>query len=96
MKILITVNTEIHDVKILNLFAEGYEDEKVVYKASEATHFDKVTKQLPLVIQITFVGDLANYGISYTDENEERHNMSINMSNFDSGIYLEPICIREE
>lgn len=95
MKILITVNKEIHDVKILNLFAEGYEDEKIVYKAYEATHFDKVTKQLPLVIQITLVGDLANYGLSYTDENEERHNMSINMSNFDSSIYLEPIEIKE-
>ena len=77
---------ELFALKVLDITEEG----KLVYETETLYSLDRLTPEKPLVVKLSFPGDLRAYGISYEDAEGkgEEHRFSICMSGKDGSLLM--------
>ncbi len=88
-KVVYLSDGEVRDVRILSLQMTDFKDGKPVFEETELYRQDTLTPDCPLVVQLTFVGDLPNNGISYVDSAGETQRFSLSTSGKDGSLFLE-------
>ena len=90
--ILITSDSWVSNLNIWNLFVEDVADDGTVTcsttLAGDDCHWDTVTLDTPIAVQLIFYGDLPTYGISYEDQHGTLHCFAIEVSGDDGSILL--------
>ena len=71
-------NTEIDD--------EG----KITYQIEELYTQETLTADTQLVVELTFMGEIPNYGISYDNHTGEIHRFTVSESGYDGSVILSP------
>ena len=79
----------VRDVRILSLQMTDFKDGKPVYEETELYYQETLTPDCPLVVQLTFAGDLPNNGISYVDSAGNTQRFSVSTSGKDGSLFLE-------
>ncbi len=89
VKILVTVDETITDVKIYALEFTDFDTEnnQPIYNKTLVGQFDSITPEMPLVIQQTYAEFMATCGFSYVDANGGEHMIGIT----ESGLNGNPI-----
>ena len=91
-KIRFSFNEEVRGFRILNLnITDVTEDGELVYTYSEATDGRIFKKGDEITYEMSFLGDIPNYGVAYLDEKGEEHLLSIYESGFDGSICLDEL-----
>ncbi|MCR5230877.1 MAG: hypothetical protein K6D03_12200 [Solobacterium sp.] len=82
--VLLTANTAVSDLKFLRIryYASGTRTGYRIYET------DKVNEDMPLLVHMTFYGDLPSYGISYTDLDGSARCFEIVQSGKDGSLIL--------
>lgn len=89
MRILLTTDSTISKVRILSLKVKSVDAQgKAAFAEKEIYTQASLTPQRPLVLNLTFLGDIPNYGISYTDENGSVKSYAIGQSGEDGSLLL--------
>ena len=79
----------VNDFRILSLFLDDVaEDGTPTFTTMEIYQTERLDSEHPLVVGMTFYGDIPNYGISYTDESGETKYYALQMSGEDESIQL--------
>lgn len=90
--ILITSDSWVSNLNIWNLFVEDVADDGTVTcsttLAGDDCHWDTVTLDTPIAVQLIFYGDLPTYGISYEDQHGTLHCFAIEVSGDDGSLLL--------
>lgn len=90
--ILITSDSWVSNLSILNLFVEDVADDGTMTLsatlAGDDCHWDTVTSDTPIAVQLIFPGDLPAYGISYEDRHGVLHRFAIEVSGYDGSLLL--------
>lgn len=90
--ILITSDSWVSNLSILNLFVEDVADDGTMTLsatlAGDDCHWDTVTSDTPIAVQLIFPGDLPAYGISYEDRQGVLHRFAIEVSGYDGSLLL--------
>ena len=85
--------SRVTDFKVLSLeFVDYTEDGKIKFDSKELYSQEELGKDTPLIVTMTFVGDIPNYGISYVDENGQTKKYSIDLSGYDGSLFLSEIA----
>ena len=91
--ILITPDSRVSDLSILNLFVEDVADDGTMTLsatlAGDDCHLDIVTKDTPIAVQLIFPGDLPAYGISCVDQYGVLRRFAIEISGDDGSLLLQ-------
>ncbi len=91
-KIVFSAGKRVKDFKVLALsMADVDEDGKIRFTVKELYALDQLTPERPLVVGLTFYGDLPHYGISYVDENGITRQFAIQISGKDGSLLLDAI-----
>lgn len=79
-------NFELFALNVLDITEEG----KLVYETETLYSLDRFTPEKPLVVKLSFPGDLPAYGISYQDPDgsETTHRFSIGESGMDGSLFM--------
>ncbi len=89
IRILISVDNTVENFKVLGLeFQDADATGKPVFKEKELYTKKTLTPQRPLVITMTFLGDLPNYGISYLEKQGATMKFAIQQSGEDGSLLL--------
>ena len=90
--ILITSDSWVSNLSILNLFVEDVADDGTMTLsatlAGDDCHWDTVTSDTPIAVQLIFPGDLPAYGISYEDQYGVLRRFAIEVSGYDGSLLL--------
>lgn len=90
--ILITSDSWVSNLSIWNLFVEDVADDGTmtcsVTLAGDDCHWDIVTSDTPIAVQLIFPGDLPAYGISYEDQYGVLRRFAIEVSGYDGSLLL--------
>ena len=90
--ILITSDSWASDLNIWNLFVEDVADDGTMTcsatLAGDDCHWDTVTSDTPIAVQLMFPGDLPAYGISYEDQHGTLRRFVIEVSGDDGSLLL--------
>ena len=90
--ILITSDSRVSDMSIWNLFVEDVADDGTMTLsatlAGDDCHWDTVTSDTPIAVQLIFPGDLPAYGISYEDQHGVLRRFAIEVSGYDGSLLL--------
>ena len=79
----------VKDIKVLGLeFVDISEDGKVRFKTSELFRRDSLEPGRPLIVALTFMGTIPQYGIAYTDEHGKTCRYAITESGEDGSLQL--------
>lgn len=77
------------DFELMSLtIHEVYDDGTVSYSAEPIYTLDVLTPVRPLVVRMTFPGDIPTYGISYVDEDGAIHRLTLEISGKDGTLLL--------
>lgn len=88
-KVAFIAGKELKDFKVLSLFLEDITAEgEPVYSITEVYSQDKLKTNCPLVVTMTFVGDIPNYGISYVGSDGLTHKYTVGTSGYDGSLVL--------
>lgn len=80
---------DVKDFKVLSLFLEEVkEDGTPVFATTPLYESEQLLPEKPLVVKMTFQGDIPAYGISYVDEKGETKTFAVEMSGMDGSILL--------
>ncbi|MGN0688231.1 MAG: hypothetical protein ACI4KA_09005 [Oscillospiraceae bacterium] len=89
-KIAFTTDTEISDFKLLALTCDDISDDgEITFSVQECFRQDKLVPERPLVIGLTFIGDIPNYGFSYIDSDGTSRRFTIAMSGMDGSLIMQ-------
>lgn len=90
VKVTISTNSSIQQLKVLSLDYEDADDTGIMrFRISEELYsLDELTSQKPLVIAMSFPGVIPNIGISYTDTDGTEKKYAISMSGEDDTLLL--------
>ena len=90
--ILITSDSWASDLNIWNLFVEDVADDGTMTcsatLAGDDCHWDTMTSDTPIAVQLIFPGDLPAYGISYEDQHGTLRRFAIEVSGDDGSLLL--------
>ena len=90
--ILITSDSWASDLNIWNLFVEDVADDGTMTcsatLAGDDCHWDTVTSDTQIAVQLIFPGDLPAYGISYEDQHGTLRRFAIEVSGDDGSLLL--------
>lgn len=90
--LLFTTNSRVTNLNIWNLFVEEVTDDGTVIcsatLAGDDCHWDTVTLDTLIAVQLIFYGDLPAYGISYEDQHGTLHCFAIEVSGDDGSLLL--------
>lgn len=88
-RVVIYTDKNITDFRFLSLEYLDMQDENtVIYNVDVLYYKDVVSPDCPMVVDMTFWGDMPSYGYSYTDDAGE-HFFSLSQSGFDGSIVTE-------
>lgn len=91
-KVAFVATSRVTDFKVLSLeFVDYTEDGKIKFDSKELYSQEELGKDTPLIVTMTFVSDIPNYGISYVDENGQTKKYSIALSGYDGSLFLSEI-----
>lgn len=89
VKLLISCTQSLKNFNFLRLSIDGVDEAGNLITSTESIyHADTLMPDNPLVVTMTFFGDLPSYGISYEDENGETRNFYITLSGKDGSLLL--------
>ena len=92
VKILILTDRTITDVELLELSLEDLDAEGEAAYGKKVLHtVDKVTKNRPLLVKLTFYGAIPHWGISYKDADGKRKTCLLTVSGKDGSLLLEDL-----
>ena len=92
VKILILTDRTITDVELLELSLEDLDAEgEAAYDKKVLHTVDKVTKDRPLLVKLTFYGAIPHWGISYKDADGTRRTCLLTVSGKDGSLLLEDL-----
>ena len=90
--ILLTSDSWVSSLNLWSLFVEDVGDDGTITcsatLAGEDCHWDTVTPDTPIAVQLIFPGDLPAYGISYEDQQGVLHCYAIEISGEDGSLLL--------
>ena len=89
VKIVYSSDGQVTDFCVLSLLMKDFVDGKPVYEETELYRQDLLAPDCPLVVTLTFAGDLPNNGFSYVDSTGETLHYSISTSGKDGSLFLE-------
>lgn len=78
----------IRDLKLLSLFLSD-ENGAVNYNPNVVYEYGELAEDTPLIITVSFYGDLPSWGISYTDDNGDLHHFALLISGDDGSLVLQ-------
>ena len=88
-RVVFTTDGAVSDFKLLALTFVDIDDEgNIIFDISEVYTQPTLTAELPLVVDLTFIGEIPNYGISYDNGTGEVQHFSLNESGFDGSLVL--------
>ena len=88
-RVVFTTDGAVSDFKLLALTFVDIDDEgHIIFDISEVYTQPALTADLPLVVNLTFIGEIPNYGISYDNGTGEVQRFSLNESGFDGSLLL--------
>ena len=88
VKVMFIADRLAKDFKVLALTLENVDENgKVTFSTQELYSLDALTPERPLVVGMTFYGDIPSYGISYVDESGTTRKYAVEISG-DSGSLL--------
>ena len=77
------------DLKLLSLFMNDVDEEgNPEYTIDEIYSYGTLESYRPLMVELTFYGDMPSYGVSYTDENGETRYFAVSVSGYDGSLEL--------
>lgn len=89
VKVVFSTDSRVTDFKVLALtFESADENGNVSFAKQELYAVNALTSERPLVVGMTFFGDLPSYGISYVDENGVTRNFALGLSGMDGSLLL--------
>ncbi len=89
VKLLISCTQSLKNFNFLKLSIDGVDEAGNLITSTESIYnADMLMPDNPLVVVMTFYGDLPSYGISYEDENGETRNFYITLSGKDGSLLL--------
>ncbi len=88
-RILFTTDSTVTKFKVLGLQLKEVDPQgKIIFTEEELYSQETLTPQRPLLVVLTFYGDLPHYGISYLDENGRAQKYSVQISGEDGTLIL--------
>ena len=91
-KVAFIAASRVTDFKVLSLeLVDFKEDGTIKFDSKEIYSQEELSKDAPLIVTMTFVGEIPNYGISYVDENGQTKTFSIGISGYDGSLFLDEI-----
>lgn len=92
VRILLSSDSPLADFKVLSITALDADEGGTLRFVSQVLHAqDSLNPDRPLVLNMTFFGDLPSYAISYTDENGTEKIFALTLSGKDGSLQLTPI-----
>lgn len=89
VRILLITDSPINKVKILGIKIQSMDTAgKAVFAEKELYTQASLTPKRPLVLNLTFLGDIPNYGVSYIEENGSVKRYAIEQSGEDGSLLL--------
>ena len=89
MELVFSAKQSVEDFNFLALtFNESAEADKVSFHTEELYHMDRLDPDYPLVVQLTFLGTIPNYGISFKDASGQTRYFSVSESGKDGSLLL--------
>ena len=87
--IVFTTDGVLQDLKLLSLFMNDVDEEgNPEYSIDEIYSYGTLESYRPLMVELTFYGDMPSYGVSYTDENGETRFFAVSVSGYDGSLEL--------
>ncbi|MBR4022591.1 MAG: hypothetical protein IKI94_08375 [Ruminococcus sp.] len=94
-QILFTTDNTLQDFRLLSLFFNNIDDDgNLLYTIEDIYSHGVLTSLSPLIVEMTFYGDMPSYGVSYIDETGKRNYFSVSISGYDDSVEL--LRINEE
>ncbi|MGN0649688.1 MAG: hypothetical protein ACI4KM_04560 [Oscillospiraceae bacterium] len=88
-KIVFSADKDVSDFKLLSLTYEDMDDEgNITYSIEELYTQDTLTADMALVVELTFVGEIPNFGISYDNHTGEIQRFTLSESGYDGSVIL--------
>lgn len=89
VRILFQTNRPVKDFKFLNVQVENIDENgKAKFSHQEVYTLNELTPKRPLIVILTFYGDLPNNGFSYVNEKGETKYFTVELSGKDDGLLL--------
>lgn len=89
VQLLISTEKRVENFKFLGLFASGADENyNIIFDIDERYALDALTPEKPLLVKMTFFGDLPSYGFSFDDETGKTRYFSISLSGYDGSIIV--------
>ena len=79
---------DLQDFKFLSIAWQDSDDGGVFYSVEELYSTDTLTPERPLLVQISFPGDMPSTGISYTDADGATQYYAVSESGYDGSLVL--------
>lgn len=89
MVIMLQPAEEIKNFKVLSLtFEDADDDGKLRFAEEELYKLNKLTPEKPILITLSFIGDIPNYGVSFTAADGSEKHFAIAESGYDGSLML--------
>lgn len=91
VKIIFSAEDCVRNFKLLSLtFRDASEDGTLLFDTQDLVTYESLNSSTPLVIEMTFFGDIPNYGISYIGENDTPYRFALAENGKDGSLILLP------
>lgn len=88
-RIVFSTDGVLQDLKLLSLFMNDVDEEgNPEYSIDEIYSYGTLESYRPLMVELTFYGDMPSYGVSYTDENGKTRCFAVSVSGYDGSLEL--------
>lgn len=88
-RVLFTTDSDVTDFRLLALELEDVaENGAMTFAARELYQQDSLTPERPLVVELTFYGDLPGYGIAFVDRSGAERCLTLELSGMDGSLLL--------
>lgn len=88
-RLLFTAEGPVREFTVLRLSPEVYHDDGSIEFSAEPVAAGGLSSTNPVAVQLTFMGTIPNYGISYVDGSGGLHRFALIESGYDGSILLE-------
>ena len=88
-KVVFTTDRTVTDFTLLSVFLEGVAEDGTAEYSCETVYLQEtLSPDEPLMVNMTFYGDLPNYGIGYTDTDGTARRFTVSISGEDGSLIL--------
>ncbi len=90
-RVVLVANSEVKDLKVNAIaFRDVLDDSTLIFDETEVYSQERLTPERPLVVEMTFIGDIPNIGFTFTDEYGDTQRLALGISGMDGALYLTP------